>query len=85
MSILNSNFFHNVANILNVVLAAMLAGLIATGCVATASGSLDCAASWIDPTIIGYALLGLNGLKIAVNVIRDGITGLFKKQPPVVK
>lgn len=82
---MNSNLFHNIANIVNVVLAALLAGLVATGCVASASGVLDCTASWIDPTIIGYALLAVNVLKIAVNVIRDGIGGLFKKQPPVVK
>lgn len=82
---MNSNLFHNIANIINVALAAMLAGLVATGCIASASGVLDCTGSWIDPTIVGYALLAVNVLKIAVNVIRDGIGGLFKKQPPVIK
>ncbi len=80
---MNSNLFHNIANLLNVLLASLIAGLISTGCVATAAGGLDCSASWIPVAWVGYALLAVNVLKIAVNVIRDGIGGLVKQQPPV--
>jgi hypothetical protein len=80
---MNSNLFHNIANIANLVLAALMAGLISTGCVAMATGGLDCSASWIDATYVGYALVVVNALKIGVNVVRDGLGGLFKTQPPV--
>lgn len=80
---MNSNLFHNIANALNVILAALVAGLISTGCVATATGGLDCANSWIPVAYVGYALVAVNLMKIAVNVVRDGIGGLFKQQPPV--
>lgn len=80
---MNSNLFHNIANVVNVVLAMLIAGLISTGCVASASGVLDCSASWIPVDYVGYALLVVNALKIGVNVVRDGLGGLFKQQPPV--
>lgn len=83
---MNSNLFHNIANVLNIVLAAALAALMATGCtVDSVSGALECSQSWIPVEYIGFALIGINVLKLAVNVVRDGIGGLFKPQPPVEK
>lgn len=81
----NSNTFHNIANGLNVALAALTAVLMSSGCVAAASGVIDCSHSWIDPkyTVIAIGLVSV--LKIAVNVGRDGWSGLSKPQPPVQK
>jgi len=80
----NSNLFHNILNVATIVLAAATAGLLATGCVELDPGKLDCSASWVSPTITGYATMAVGGLKLAINVVRDGLAGLFKQQPPVV-
>lgn len=78
---MNTNLIHN---ILNVGIAGATAALVASGCVATAAG-LDCSASWINPTYTAYAIGAMSIAKIAMNVLRDGITGLWKPQPPVEK
>lgn len=80
---INTNLLHNVLNILLVFQAMLIAGLISTGCIQMADGSLDCHASWISPVIIGYLIGGTAALKIIINIARDGIWGLFKWQPPV--
>jgi hypothetical protein len=79
---MNLNLIHNVINIL---IAALGAILISSGCVATATGALDCTASWIPPQIAMIAITALSILKVLMNVFRDGLTGLWKVQPPVVK
>jgi hypothetical protein len=81
MNFFNLNFLHNVINLLIVVLGAALIG---SGCVATAAGGFDCTASWISPTFTTWAITILAGLKVAMNVMRDGVFGLWKVQPPVV-
>ena len=80
---MNSNLFHNVANILSLVLAAGTAILMASGCTALPTGAFDCSGSWINPTYTTAAIAALQAAKIVVNVIRDGINGLTKPQPPV--
>lgn len=80
---MNSNLFHNIANILIVLLAGVTAALLATGCVTLANGNLDCSASWISPVWTTVIITGLSVLKVLVNVVRDGFGGLFKTQPPV--
>lgn len=82
---MNSNLFHNIANILMIVLAAVSAGLIATGCTALPTGVLECSQSFIDVKYTTIAIMALGVLKMVVNVLRDGLTGLTKPQPPVVK
>lgn len=82
---MNSNLFHNLANIASLILAMLTAGLMATGCVTLPTGSLECSASWIDPTYTTIAIGVVQALKIGVNIVRDGITGLTKPQPPVKK
>lgn len=82
---MNSNLFHNIANIVMVVLAMATAGLLATGCTTLANGVLECSKSWIDPTWSVMIIGALGVLKVVVNVARDGITGLTKPQPPVQK
>lgn len=80
---MNSNLFHNIANIASLVLAGATAVLIASGCTQSAAGALDCTGSFISPTYTAYAVMALQGLKLAVNVVRDGFSGLTKPQPPV--
>jgi len=80
---MNSNLFHNLANIASLVLAAATAVLIASGCTTLPTGGLECSASWINPAWTSIAIMVLQGLKLLVNVIRDGISGLTKPQPPV--
>lgn len=80
---MNSNLFHNIANVLIAVVGLATALLLTTGCVSTPAGGLDCSASWISPTLSGWIVGGLGVLKLLVNVIRDGVAGLTKTQPPV--
>ena len=82
---MNSNLFHNIANVASLVLAAGTAVLMQSGCVTAATGAMDCSGSWINPTYTAVAIAGVQALKIVVNVVRDGIGGLTKPQPPVQK
>lgn len=82
---MNSNMFHNLANVASLVLAALTAVLMASGCVTTATGGFDCAGSWINPSYTTAGIAALQVVKIAVNVLRDGFGGLIKPQPPVEK
>lgn len=80
---MNSNAFHNVANIASLALAAGTAALLTSGCVQSAAGALDCSASFINPTYTAIAIVALQAVKLIVNVVRDGLGGLIKPQPPV--
>ena len=79
---MNLNMIHNIINLL---IAALGAILIASGCVAAATGALDCSASWIPPQITVILITALAILKVLMNVLLDGLTGLWKVQPPVLK
>lgn len=79
---MNLNMIHNVINLL---IAGLGAILLASGCVATATGTLDCSASWIPPQFTALAITALAVLKVVMNIFRDGLTGLWKVQPPVQK
>lgn len=79
---MNMNAIHN---ILNILIAAAGAALIASGCVTTITGTLDCSTSWLDPKLATYAIMGMAGAKFVMNIFRDGIMGLWKPQPPVTK
>lgn len=80
---MNSNTFHNIANIASLLLAAATAALIASGCTTLPTGAVECSQSWISPTYTSVAIAALQALKLGVNVVRDGIAGLIKRQPPV--
>lgn len=82
---MNSNLFHNIANVVMVVLAAATAGLVASGCTTLPSGVLECSKSFIDAKWTMIAITGIGALKVVVNIVRDGLGGLFKPQPPVQK
>lgn len=82
---MNSNLAHNILNIAMIVVAALTAGMTASGCTTTAAGGLDCSASWISPEYAGVVIAVIGVVKMAINVMRDGVKGLSKKQPPVQK
>lgn len=77
---LNTNLIHNIINALLIILPALL---VATGCVQLTTGDLDCGQSWINPTYTTLAMSALAALKIGLNLMRDGIGGLWKVQPPI--
>lgn len=72
------NLFRTILTGANIVLAAVIAGLIATGCVSDAAGLIDCSKSFISPAIVGYMLIGVNILKLVIRIPMDGLGGLFK-------
>lgn len=80
---MNSNLFHNIANVATLVLAIGTVTLLWSGCTATVAGSLDCTDSFINPAYTTAAIGALQVLKMGVNVVRDGWSGLTKPQPPV--
>lgn len=80
---LNSNTFHNVANVLIAASAGFEVFLITTGCTSAGTGPLECSHSWISPAWAPALVVLLSVSKIAVNMTRDGIGGLTKVQPPV--
>jgi hypothetical protein len=84
---MNSNLFHNVANVAIVLLTGATGFMLATGCEMSPAQVLDCSGSslneWINPAITSSAAAMLGAVKMAVNVVRDGLAGLTKEQPPV--
>lgn len=81
----NTNMLHNVLNVLITLSALLVAILLATGCTQLADGILECSQSLIGPGYTAAAVAALSALKIAVNIMRDGVAGLIKPQPPVGK
>ena len=82
---MNSNAFHNAANIASLLLAAGTAALLVSGCTQMPGGIFDCSGSWINPAYTTAVIAALQGLKLIVNIVRDGLGGLIKPQPPVEK
>jgi len=79
----NTNLFHNIANVTSLALAAVTAVLLASGCSQNADSMFDCSQSWINPAYTTAAIAGLQVIKIIVNILRDGLDGLARPQPPV--
>lgn len=78
---MNMNLAHN---IINVAIAGLGAALVASGCSSDATGAIvECSRSWVDPQITVPVIAGLGFVKLGMNIWRDGITGLVKRQPPV--
>ena len=82
---MNSNLVHNLINVVIILVAAITAALSAWGCTTLATGALDCSASTIPPQYSGALIALLGVLKMAINISRDGLSGLTKTQPPVDK
>lgn len=80
---MNSNLLHNILNVVIALLGVVTAMLLATGCTSLAGGNLECSKSFIDPTYTTSAIAILGVTKTLINIGRDGLAGLVKKQPPV--
>jgi hypothetical protein len=80
---MNTNLIHNILNVVIALLGGITAFLLATGCTTLPTGQIECSASWISPTITSIAVLVLGVAKSVINVVRDGLAGLAKPQPPV--
>lgn len=81
---MNTNLLHNLINIAMIVIAGVTAILSAMGCTTLPNGELECSAiQFLSPTLAATILTVLGVVKVLINVIRDGITGLVKEQPPV--
>lgn len=84
---MNSNFFHNVANWAIVGISAVEVVAMGTGCTDSDPGPavvLECSRSFLPPQIAFLAVGGIATAKSLINIVRDGWAGLFKQQPPVV-
>lgn len=68
---MNTNALHNVLNVAMIVVAG-LAGF-------------DYVGLGLDPVLAGKIVATLGAVKMVINVLRDGVTGLTKPQPPVQK
>lgn len=68
---MNTNAIHNVLNVAMIVVAG-LAGF-------------DYVGLGLDPVLAGKIVATLGAVKMVINVLRDGVTGLTKPQPPVQK
>jgi hypothetical protein len=72
---MNTNAIHNILNFIGLIVGALIA--------------YDWTALGLSPgtaaTVAGGVLLADKIIKLAMNVIRDGLGGLFAPQPPVVK
>lgn len=70
---MNTNMIHNILNVLFGIIGVLLA--------------TDFTTFGVDPEaavrIAGSLMIAQNIIKVGMNITRDGITGLVKKQPPV--
>ena len=81
---MNTNLFHNIINVVMILVAGVTAVMTAMGCITLPSGDLECTETlFLSPTIATAIVTALGILKMLVNVIRDGFSGLAKRQPPV--
>jgi hypothetical protein len=72
---MNANAIHNILNILGLIVGVLLTtDLQALGVSAATAVTL---AAWF--------ILADKVIKLAMNLTRDGVTGLFSQQPPVKK
>lgn len=72
---MNSNAVHNVLNLIG-----LLVGALITYDWTSLGLSAEMAAM-----VAGAVLLADKIIKLAINILRDGVNGLFKPQPPVLK
>ncbi len=66
---MNTNFFHNIINMVLVLLGSLMA--------------YDWSAFGFGPEVTGMIIAALSFIKLALNAWRDGLGGLTKVQPPV--
>ncbi len=72
---MNTNAIHNILNLFGLIVGSLV--------------TFDWAGLGLPPevaaTIAGTVLLADKIIKLAINIFRDGLGGLFKTQPPVIK
>lgn len=72
---MNANAIHNILNLVGLIIGALI--------------TFDWTSLGLDAgtaaTVAGAVLLADKVIKLGLNVTRDGVTGLFKQQPPVEK
>lgn len=82
---MNTNAIHNILNVLIAGMGIITTMLVGAGCTQLAD-KLDCTLAsvpaWLLPWVIGIAG-ALSAVKVVMNLVRDGFSGLFKQQPPV--
>ena len=79
-----SNWVHNALNVASATVAAMTLFAMSAGCEFTATGELvSCDESWIPPKLAMIGIFVAQALKLFINVMRDGIGGLYKAQPRI--
>lgn len=70
---MNTNLIHNIINLVGLILGALI--------------TFDWTQLGLTPeqaaSIAGIVLIMNNLIKLAMNITRDGLTGLIKNQPPV--
>jgi hypothetical protein len=70
---MNSNMLHNILNVVGLIVGALI--------------TYDWQSLGLDPVtaakVAGGVLLADKIIKLAINITRDGVTGLVKPQPPV--
>jgi len=70
---MNTNMLHNILNLIGVLVGALISfDWTSLGFSASTAAAVG-----------GGVLLLQSGIKLAINVLRDGLTGLVKDQPPV--
>lgn len=87
MNWLNTNTIHNILNALLAVVGIATTVLVALGCSSdVATGVLDCTKAPVSEGFLAF-LVGAAGvigaIKTIMNLVRDGLGGLIKQQPPV--
>lgn len=81
---MNTNLIHNIINITMILIAGLTAVLTALGCTTLPGGDLECSnVQFLTPTLATTVITVLGIVKVLINVVRDGIKGLVKDQPPV--
>lgn len=70
---MNTNLIHNILNVVGLLVGAII--------------TVDWAGLGLSPqtaaTVAGAVLVAQNVIKMAINITRDGVSGLAKDQPPV--
>jgi hypothetical protein len=72
---MNFNLIHNILNFLGLIFGALL----------TYDWTMLGLSPEMAALVAGVVLTGDKIIKLAMNIFRDGLGGLFKEQPPVVK